>query len=130
MPAPSIHIIRPTGINNRLGSKDGAWIGAGAFLIRRSLAPYASRLTPLSFDHLVSPRQHVGRNRHADLLRRFQVDHQLELDGLLHREITRLGSFQDLVLMSAGRFKRMSVALYSRSLVCLLGGQGAKKKDG
>jgi hypothetical protein len=34
-----------------------------------------------------------------------------------------------LALMSAGRFKRMSVALYSRSLVCLSGGQGAKKKD-
>ena len=35
------------------------------------------------FDHLVRPRQHVGWNRETNLLRRLQIDHQLELRRLL-----------------------------------------------
>ena len=93
-----------------------------------SLSPIASCF--FSFNHLIRPVQHRLRNRQADLFRGLQIDDKLKLCRLLHRQITRLGSFQDLALMSAGRFKRMSVALYSRSLVCLSGGQGAKKKDG
>ena len=42
---------------------------------------------PKSFDHLVRPRQHVGRNRHADLLGRLQINDELELRRLLDREV-------------------------------------------
>src|SRR5262249_3322826 len=42
-------------------------------------------------------RQHVRRNRQADLLGGFEVDDELELRRLLHREISRLGAFQNLV---------------------------------
>ena len=55
----------------------------------------ASRIC--SLDHLVRPRQHVRRNRQADLLGSLQVDDQLELRGLLHREIGGLGAFEDFI---------------------------------
>ena len=41
--------------------------------------------------------QHRLRNRQADLLRRLEINHQLELCRLLHRQIGRLGSLQDSV---------------------------------
>ena len=49
----------------------------------------------LSYD-LVRPCQHVGRNRQADLLCRFQIDHELKFRRLLHRQISRLGTFRIL----------------------------------
>jgi hypothetical protein len=45
------------------------------------LTPFASRL----FDHLIRTRQHVRRNRQADLLRRLEINHQLELSRLFDR---------------------------------------------
>src|SRR4029453_5533468 len=51
-------------------------------------------------DHLVRSRQHIGRNRQADLLSRLQVDDQLELDRLLHGKIGRFSAFQNLVHVS------------------------------
>jgi len=50
-----------------------------------------------SLNHPVRPRQHIRRYGQADLLSRFQIDHQLELRGSLHRHIGRLGSLQDSV---------------------------------
>ena len=44
-----------------------------------------SRFKPLLLNDSVGPRQQVGRNRQADLLRGFQIDDQLELRGLLNR---------------------------------------------
>jgi hypothetical protein len=38
------------------------------------------------FDHLIRPRKYVGRDRQADLLRRFEIDDELEFDRLLGRE--------------------------------------------
>src|SRR5215831_16215332 len=52
---------------------------------------------PFSLDHLIRSRQHVRRNRKADLLGGLQIDDELELRRLLHREISRLGAFQNLV---------------------------------
>src|SRR5688500_11643399 len=49
------------------------------------------------FDHPVRPRQHFLWYRHADLLCRLHIDHQLELRRLLDRQIGRLCSLQDLV---------------------------------
>ena len=46
-----------------------------------------------SFDHFDRPCQHVRRNRQADLLRRFKVDHQLKLRWLLDWYFGWLGPF-------------------------------------
>ena len=50
----------------------------------------------LSFDHLICPKQYVGRNREADLLRCFEIYDEFKLRGLLDRQIGRLGTFEDL----------------------------------
>ena len=55
------------------------------------------RLTAyLSLDHLVRPRQHVRRNRQADLLGGFQIDHELELRRLFHWESAGLAPLRIL----------------------------------
>jgi hypothetical protein len=72
---------------------------------RRNLAALATVLIVLmmvilpfsSFDDLIRSRQHVGRDRHADLLGRLKVDHQLELCRLLNRNVGWLGAFENLV---------------------------------
>src|SRR5262249_52337855 len=64
----------------------------------------------LSFDHFVRPRQHVRRNRQADLLRDFQIDDELELLRLLYREISRLGAFQDLVHVGGSTPEQVGIA--------------------
>ena len=58
-------------------------------------------LLPLLNDFIRS-RQHVRRNREADLLGGFEIDHELELYRLLHRKISRLGSFEDLIHVRSG----------------------------
>src|SRR6266404_1583081 len=50
-----------------------------------------------SLDHLIRSHQHVRRDRQADLLGGFQVDHQLELRRLLDGKIGGLRAFQNLV---------------------------------
>ena len=54
-----------------------------------------SDVEPL-LDHLIRPLEHVGRNCQSDLFRCLQVDHKLKLRRLLHRQISRFGTFQDL----------------------------------
>jgi hypothetical protein len=44
-------------------------------------------------DYLIRSRQHIRRNGQADLLCGFQVDDELELHGLLHRQVGGLGAF-------------------------------------
>src|ERR1051325_5460242 len=48
-------------------------------------------------NYLVRSGQHVRRNRQANLLGGFQIDHQLESGRLLDGQFGRLGSFEDLV---------------------------------
>jgi hypothetical protein len=55
-----------------------------------------------SLDHSVGPHQHVRRNRKSDLLRGFQIDDELEFLRLLHRKLSRLSAFEDLVHISSG----------------------------
>ena len=43
-----------------------------------------SNVEPLLND-FIRPRQHIRRNRHADLLRCLQIDHQLELRAYFAR---------------------------------------------
>src|SRR5262249_17782123 len=46
---------------------------------------------------LVRPRQHRGRDREAEGLRRLEVDDELELGGLLDGEVGRLGALEESV---------------------------------
>jgi hypothetical protein len=57
-----------------------------------SLNPKSKIENPKLFDHFVRPRQHVGRNRQADLLSGLEIDDELELNWLLDRQIGGLGA--------------------------------------
>ena len=53
-------------------------------------------------DDLVRSEQQRLRDREAERLRRLQVDDQLELGGLFDREVSGLGSLEDLVNVGGG----------------------------
>ena len=53
-------------------------------------------------DHLIGPLQERRRYREAERLRGLQVDDQIELRGLLHRQVPWLGPLQDLVHVRCG----------------------------
>src|SRR6266581_4014823 len=55
-----------------------------------------------SLDHLVGNREHARWNCEAEGFRSLKVDDQLELRGLLHRQIARLGPGQDPSGVDAG----------------------------
>jgi hypothetical protein len=46
----------------------------------------------------------VWRNRHTERLSRFQVDDQIELGGLFHRQIARNGALQHSIYNSSFGF--------------------------
>src|SRR5262245_46486302 len=52
---------------------------------------------PFSLDQSSRPGEHLRWNRHADLLRCLEVDHELKLGRLLHRQIGGLGALEDSV---------------------------------
>src|SRR6266550_3680693 len=56
-----------------------------------------------SSDHLIRPRQHVGRNRQTDLLCRFEIDHESTLRRLLYKQISPLGAVWNFVHIVDGR---------------------------
>ena len=47
-------------------------------------------------DHSIRSRQHIRRNRQADLLGGFQIDHKLELLRLLDRKVAGLAPLRIL----------------------------------
>src|SRR5262245_34485589 len=51
-------------------------------------------------NHSVRSRQHIRRNRQADLLGSLLIDHELEFRGLFDRNVGWLGAFQNLVNVS------------------------------
>jgi hypothetical protein len=59
------------------------------------LVPHAFCL--FSFDQPIRPRQHIRWDRYADLLRRLEVDNELELGRLLHWQVCWLGAFENFV---------------------------------
>ena len=67
---------------------------------------YQHSMTPLlhhsmsSYD-LIRPCEHVRRYCQADLLCRFEIDDELELRRLLHREIGGLSALEDSVHTAA-----------------------------
>src|SRR2546422_6680319 len=71
-------------------------------------------------DHLVRPCQHVRRNREADLLGGMQVDKKLEICGLFHRQVSRLGTFKDLVYVGRGAVVQVANAWPIRHKPALL----------
>src|SRR5262249_362047 len=58
------------------------------------------KVTCSSLNHSVRTKEHRFRNRQSDLFRRFEIDDELELSRLLHREIGWFGAFQNLVNVS------------------------------
>src|SRR6266576_1437126 len=52
---------------------------------------------PLSVNDVIGALQERRRNRQPDRLRRSEIDDQLELRGLLDREVGGLGALEDLV---------------------------------
>src|SRR4030095_1956072 len=50
-----------------------------------------------SLHHFIRPREKFRRECQTDLFRCLQVDHKLKLRRLLHRQISRFCTFQDLV---------------------------------
>src|SRR5215831_475200 len=48
-----------------------------------------------SFDHLVGAHQQCSRYREPERLGGLEIDDQLDLGGLLHRQITRLFAFEN-----------------------------------
>src|SRR6516162_6686559 len=55
-----------------------------------------------SFNHLVGAQQERLRDRQAERLGGGQVDDEIELGGLLDRDVTRLRSAQNLVNIISG----------------------------
>ena len=67
------------------------------------------------FNDLVRSRQHIRRDRQADLLRRFEIDDELEFVRLLHRQISRLGAFQNFVDVGGSAPVQVGTSLRRRS---------------
>src|SRR6266545_5721924 len=78
----------------------GAWASGAAALGRSSGAASLRDFgvsRDLSLDDLIRPHQHRLRDRQPEGLRGLQVDHQLELGGLLDGQVGRLRSSQDAI---------------------------------
>src|SRR5262245_32348374 len=53
-------------------------------------------------NNLVGPRQHIRRNRQADLLGSFEIDHQLKFRWLLNRNVGGFCAFEHLIHEGGG----------------------------
>jgi hypothetical protein len=69
------------------------WIAISGFCTFLSRYLFLLVRHPESPDHPIGSRQHLGRNRQADLLRRFQMI----TSWLLDRQLCELGMFENLV---------------------------------
>src|SRR2546425_1135753 len=70
--------------------------------ISQSCPEQCRRIKNSSSDYLVRPRQHIRRNRQADLLGGLEIDDQVELRWLLHGQVARLDPLQNFVNVSRG----------------------------
>src|SRR5262245_32952677 len=64
---------------------------------------------PFSLDHFIRPREKFRRECQSNLFRCLQVDHKLKLRCLLHRQISRFGTFKYLVHVNSGSPIEISV---------------------
>jgi hypothetical protein len=62
-----------------------------------------------SLHHLIRSREYLRRNHQTNLFRCFKVNDEFKLCRLLHRQISRLGTFQDLVHVNSRAPKEVSV---------------------
>src|SRR5262245_54274914 len=68
-----------------------------------SLIRYSLPVYPGAFlDYFIRPREKFRRERQTDLLRCLQIDDEFELCRLLHRQVGRFGTFQNLVHVNSG----------------------------
>ena len=72
-----------------------------AFIVVLAQSKFEIR-NPKSLNYLIRSRQHIRRNRQADLLRGFEIDDELELRRLLHWQVGGLCTFQNLVDVNGG----------------------------
>src|SRR5258705_4559660 len=63
----------------------------------------SARVEHALLDHLVCPLEQRLRDRQPERLRGLHIDDQLKLGGLLDRQVTRLGAFQNLVDVGGDR---------------------------
>jgi len=63
---------------------------------------YARALCGLSSDDSIRSHQHIRWDRQADLFGSFEIHDQLELGWLLHRQVSRFSTFQNLVDVDCG----------------------------
>ena len=54
------------------------------------------------FDHLVGTREQRGRYGEAERLGSSEIENELELGRLLHGQIARFGSFENLIYVGRG----------------------------
>jgi hypothetical protein len=76
-----------------------------SFLVRLFHPLLHAGLSRRILDHLVRPHQHIRRNRKADLLGCFQINHQLKLRRLLDREISGFRPFDNFVNVQSHTLK-------------------------
>src|SRR5438270_6565922 len=69
---------------------------------RTSLNGYERSLAARLLNQVVRPRQHRRWNGEAEVFGGFQVDHQLELGGLLDGQVAGLGTLENLVHVDRG----------------------------
>src|SRR5215813_11426752 len=91
------------------GWDQGSTLGTGFFAYKNKKALCISRDFLFQLTHLaallnypICPRQHSGRNRETDLLGCLEIDHQLKFRGLLDRQVSGLGTFEDFVNVGGG----------------------------
>jgi hypothetical protein len=63
---------------------------------------FASSCPRALLDHPIRSRQHVGRNREADLFGGLEVDDEFEFPGLLYGQVCGLGSFKYFIDVNSG----------------------------
>src|SRR5215467_5580555 len=80
------------------------------------LMPRACRL----FNHLIRLRKQIDRNCQADLFCSLQVNDKFKLRRLLYRQISRLGTFQDLVHVNSRAPMKVNVVRSIRHETALI----------
>src|SRR5439155_25740109 len=88
------------------------------FLISNSVL--STRYSVLSSDDFIRPREHIGWNCQTNLFCRLKVYDEFKLRCLLHRQISRFGTFQDLVHVNSGALMEVSVVLTVRHEAALV----------
>src|SRR5215475_1845171 len=66
------------------------------------MSAFQERTSHGLFDHFVGGVEEPFRNRQGECLSGLEIDHELELGWLLHRQIGRLFTFKDAIDIGCG----------------------------